>query len=68
MILAIMVRKLGKVAYSMLIIINSTLNAPVSAIFLAGVMFPWITKKASDYNFNFINKKHRFLTTCLMKK
>jgi len=45
MILAIMVRKLGKVAYSMLIIINSTLNAPVSAIFLAGVMFPWITKK-----------------------
>jgi len=45
MVLAMMVSKLGNVAYNMLILIDSTFNAPVTSIFLAGIMFPWITEK-----------------------
>jgi len=45
LILALLVSKLGSVAYNMLVIVDSTFNSPLSAIFLAGLMFPWITKK-----------------------
>ena len=54
MVLAMMVSKLGNVAYNMLILIDSTFNAPVTSIFLAGIMFPWITEKVISFKLQFL--------------
>jgi len=48
-ILAILVGKLGSIAWHLLIVVDSVFNAPVIAIFIAGCIFPWVTKKGGIF-------------------
>jgi len=50
-LLALVVSKLGETAYDLLIVIDSTFNAPMNSILICGIIFPWISKKGGIIGF-----------------
>jgi len=50
-LLALVVSKLGKIAYDLLLVIDSTFNAPMNSILICGIIFPWISKKGGVIGF-----------------
>jgi len=50
-VLAVVISKLGSVAYDMQVILDSMFNAPMNSILICGIVFPWISNKGGVIGF-----------------